>query len=773
MLRLVSLLFVVAGFPGATSYAANPSVDNNNVCSINLPDDTEWTSTEIWAWDRLCTGRTADLSQYAPAPLESDHKKTVCDPQTADTWPEERRLGPDFFSTITFDSPYKEIIARKGLSLRCAHIEDGIEYYQDERFEQPIRIRDSYLEGGIDFSGLVVKGGISLNNSIIDGDVAFEGAQVTKSIAINNIRIGGDIYAAGVSVEDSLALGDSFVGSIDLTDATLGKILIYGTDINGDIDLERIKSDNFVYFNDVKITGDLLVEDMVLGNDFIISSSDAASVDISGARIDGNVKLSGLVLERGFRGSGVTVQGDMDIENTSGRKMDSPLFELPDDVSWGGSGGALFNLSGGIVQGSLNIESLAMGSLLLGNMVIGRSLSMESLDVNVVLFSSVTVQNVLLFNNSSVDVFYVAGGQYNHIFIDGLCTNFMFLASTVVQGNMGLVGSTIFGDASFGLSEFGGNVVLQSVINGDLDFTAVNIDANLGLNGEYLQDVRLDLTRVGGSVLLTEGRFLGRVDLRGIEIGRELVLATSGHELPDWEEGVELSLRDAQIGDLRHIAASWQDLGGRYGITGLQYERLIFEDGDIPGQEPSWVLDWLKDQKDRSASFNPQPYEELANALRRSGFTGLSNDVSIMKRDHELASPGTGLARKINLFLQKYIIGYGYQTWRVFGWLALLVMTGMYVAGNTRWGRRVGYVRRLFFSLDMLLPQLAQLDKRHEEIKMGGSFVWCPRLPLGIGKQCKKTGPLTMPVQYYFFLHKLVGSILMLFAIAGLSGLTK
>ena len=767
------MLFVVASSLGATSYAANPLVDNNDVCSISLPDDTEWTPTELWTWDRLCVGRTADLSRYAPAPSESGREGAACDPETVDMWPEERRLGYNFLFTITFDSPYKEIVAQQGLSLRCARVEGDIEYFYDEQFAQSIRIDNSYLEGGIDFSGLSIKGEIRLNKSIIERDVAFDGTQVTKDIIIKNTKIGGDIYAPGVSVENSLSLSDSFVSSIDLTDATLGKVLIYRSDINGDVDLERVKSDNFVSFNGVGITGDLLIEDVILGNDLTVTSSKAALVDISGARIDGNVKLSGLALGSGLQGNGMTVQGDLHIRGIGGRKMDSPLFELPDEVSWNDSGGTALVLSGGVVHGSVNIESLDMGSLLLSNMVIDRSLSMESLDINLVRLRSTVIQNILLLNNSSVDVFYLIGGQYNHIFIDGLCTNHLSLASTTVRGNMILTGSTVLGDASFVLSEFGGTMGLHSVINGDLDFTAVNIDANLSLGGEYLQDVKLDLTRVAGSVLLTEGRFLGRVDLRGIEVGRELVLATSDHGLPDWEEGVELSLRDAQVGDLRHIAASWQDLGGRYGITGLQYERLIFEDGDIPGQEPVWVLDWLKDQKYRSASFSPQPYEELANALRRSGFNGLSNDVSVMQRDHELASPGTGLARKINLFLQKYIIGYGYQTWRVFGWLALLIVTGMYVAGKTRWGRRVGYVRRLFFSLDMLLPQLAQLDKRHEELKMGGSFVWCPELPVGVGKGCKKTGPLTMPVQYYFFLHKLVGSVLMLFAIAGLSGLTK
>lgn len=777
-LRLISLITCVAIIFCETSYAANSSAGsqlgsgNNDVCSIFLPDDVEWTPTETWTWDRLCRGLTADLSKYNQEPSVYKYNKEDCDPKTVNTWPERRRLSGDYISTIISSSPYMEIIARQGLSLRCASVEDDIDYLGDDRFEHSIRIADSYIAGSVDFLGAFIEGRIKLDNTVIIGDVVLGGIKGVESIWINDTTITGELYAVEISSEGGLSLKKSRVKSVDLSYSNLGSASIIDVHINGDIDLDNVKSGSYVSIKDAIIAGDLYAMNITVGDDFFLSGQIAASVDLSAARIGGDLIVSGVGLESSLEGKSMAIQGDLNIENVTGIKTNAPLLDISDVESYKYDSGTWLNLSGGVVHGSLNINKISMGGLVIENMDIARAFKLQSSDINLAVFDNISIRNMYRITDSSLDVFVVFGGQFNHFIIDNLCTNELVLLTAEVNGTM-LIGGTVFGDLSITMSEFGGNVRLESVVGGDLLFSSVSTDANLFLAGEFLQDIKLDLTRVDGSVLLTEGRFLGRVDLRGIEVGHGLVLAAADQGLPDWGDSVELSLRDARIGNLQHVAANWQDLGGRYGITGLQYERLIFEDGDMPGQEPAWVLNWLKDQKARDTTFNPQPYTELAKALHRSGFTGLSNEVSITARDHELASPETSRARKINLFLQKYIIGYGYQSWRAFGWLALLIVIGTYVAGKTCWGRRAGYVRRLFFSLDMLLPQMAQLDKRHDDLKLGGSFVWCPKLPVGVGRQRKTVGPLTMPVQYYFFLHKLVGSILMLFAIAGLSGLTK
>ena len=80
-LHLVSLIFVVASMLGATSNADNTSTGNSDRCSIELPEDLDWTPTEVWAWNRLCHGRSAYLSELDPAPSDSEHKKAVCDPE--------------------------------------------------------------------------------------------------------------------------------------------------------------------------------------------------------------------------------------------------------------------------------------------------------------------------------------------------------------------------------------------------------------------------------------------------------------------------------------------------------------------------------------------------------------------------------------------------------------------------------------------------------------------------------------------------------------------
>ena len=78
-LQLVSLFFV-AGL-SAASNTANSSTDgqllpiNSDHCTIEPPEDSDWIPTEVWAWDRLCRGLTAELSDLDPAPSESKRKK--------------------------------------------------------------------------------------------------------------------------------------------------------------------------------------------------------------------------------------------------------------------------------------------------------------------------------------------------------------------------------------------------------------------------------------------------------------------------------------------------------------------------------------------------------------------------------------------------------------------------------------------------------------------------------------------------------------------------
>ncbi len=96
-------------------------------------------------------------------------------------------------------------------------------------------------------------------------------------------------------------------------------------------------------------------------------------------------------------------------------------------------------------------------------------------------------------------------------------------------------------------------------------------------------------------------------------------------------------------------------------------------------------------------------------------------------------------------------IGYGYG-WRYFwalGWVAFFTLLG---TGILRWeNERLNDSKKLgfWYSFDMLLP-IIRLRERHYKVDLSNKWV-----------------------RSYFYVHKLIGYVLVFFVIAGLAGLTE
>ncbi len=98
--------------------------------------------------------------------------------------------------------------------------------------------------------------------------------------------------------------------------------------------------------------------------------------------------------------------------------------------------------------------------------------------------------------------------------------------------------------------------------------------------------------------------------------------------------------------------------------------------------------------------------------------------------------------------LKLLFIGFGYQIWHAFFWLAGFVAIGAFVFRKSPEAVSNGYKYGIAYSLDMLLP-IIKLRDIHYDIDL---------------KRWRR---------YYFYFHKLMGYVLASFLIAGLSGLTK
>jgi hypothetical protein len=331
------------------------------------------------------------------------------------------------------------------------------------------------------------------------------------------------------------------------------------------------------------------------------------------------------------------------------------------------------------------------------------------------------------------------------------------LRSAKVGGQLSLSGTKINGPLTGEVARIAGDMFLREcVICGGANFVGAVFAGDVFLGGAKI----------------------GRIDLHGARIAGELNLAPP---TPTWEEqaGVKsrLNLQNAscdviQDSDQEGVWPAEIELDGftyrRFGGLGSDAQHSIVH------RDPQWFVDWLA----KDAPYTPQPYQQCANVLRDMGHPEMATHVLYQGRERERreALKTGNNPRATRLFLLKCLIGYGYGHllfWRPLLWGIALTTLGALLpeiadlwpalAGeSSRWCTDVeagspivclhqqSFGWRFLFSLDMLLP-IVELSREHSVLQAG-----LDGLAYG-----------------WFVIQGLLGWVLALFLIAGLSGLTK
>ena len=323
---------------------------------------------------------------------------------------------------------------------------------------------------------------------------------------------------------------------------------------------------------------------------------------------------------------------------------------------------------------------------------------------------------------------------------------------------------------------FGEDVDLMSaVINGVLEMTDSRFDGKISAQrltvGRSLQlrdkavlkeEVDLAGARVGGNVDMKRAKFYGKVDLTAGNVKGILDLGDKIDSCPEWSRGSQLLLSSTRVSYLQARDCSWKNLDDRIELTGFDYQELLPSQNksnasqtgvvSITEQNIEWLLEWLGMQMNR---YSPQPYERLAETLKRSGHDGKAHEVMIAAIDLRLANPDTALSTKMWLWVHWATIDYGYNYWRALYPLYALLTIGMLVgwlsskSGFKSTPRTVAALwEGLGYSLDRLIPGV-QLNDSHTQIRPRG---W---------------------VCFYFYIHALSGLVLAAIVAAGLSGLIR
>ena len=143
----------------------------------------------------------------------------------------------------------------------------------------------------------------------------------------------------------------------------------------------------------------------------------------------------------------------------------------------------------------------------------------------------------------------------------------------------------------------------------------------------------------------------------------------SGPRFPNKEWKPSLDLTDATVGPLEDDEASWPEKG-RLILDGFVYDRLAVGPTDAIAR-----LRWLHLQPAK-LGFRPQPYEQLIAVFRRMGHEDQVAEVAIAKQQDLCERGDLGWWSE---FWSRFLfrtVRYGYEPWRAFVWLALLVIVG-------------------------------------------------------------------------------------------------
>lgn len=224
------------------------------------------------------------------------------------------------------------------------------------------------------------------------------------------------------------------------------------------------------------------------------------------------------------------------------------------------------------------------------------------------------------------------------------------------------------------------------------------------------QSLNAEGITVAGSVEITGGTTNGILDFRNSRIGRNLTVKQLALEpgsvnglLAEYArirgelcwartkatKGTKFLFTHARLGGLRHGRDSWPITPSRMRLRGCTYGTIELTEpplhltqpsgasgtgqGQLPPRDEADSRRWMELQDCRT--FDPQPYEQLAVALRREGHDDEAKRVRIELENARLRHGGLSMEDRVLNRVLGWSIQHGYSTYRVL-LLSLVAIVG-------------------------------------------------------------------------------------------------
>jgi len=274
----------------------------------------------------------------------------------------------------------------------------------------------------------------------------------------------------------------------------------------------------------------------------------------------------------------------------------------------------------------------------------------------------------------------------------------------------------------------------------------------------------VDQVIFSGSAGQLHGLSAPEMSVRGLFLWRDVTL----------ENSAQLDLSGASLAYIIDQRSSWPAPGNLL-IDGLTYSGFQSpEPGDAPG-DAATRLRWIGLQ----SVFHPQPYRQLAKALRESGDDSGAIRVLIAEQDAQYQK--SSLPRRLLASFLKTTIGYGHQPLLAILWSALVVLLGWQVVSV---GARAGVMAPTWPEnrpaearkpYEKLSPLLYSLDVFVPFVNLHQEHYWWPDADAEgqyaiLGRKIRISGRM---LRRYLWLQIIAGWLLSAIFVAGITGLMR
>ena len=726
-----------------------------------LPDS--WSPQEKWVWEQTCLGKIADFN-------DGSNFGGPLDVETATAWPGTRIITVEFLETVLFDQELQGKLTRNGVRISGAGFDSPLDL-SNAVLKHPLELLNCHFRSAVTLTRLRSSHHISLAGSRllatlsadsmdIAGDVSLGSQAHFLDVNLSNSDIRGQVDASDARIDGGLDLGSIRVrNGVYLSGGNFAEIDLVGSVIGGDVDLNRASSPDKVNMNGMKVSGNVFMggkagfgaieltgadisgnlemeevavnaladlNSLKVGDNILMSKSTIDELELTGAVIDGQLDMDGAVIKQTLRLNGAKVCDN--IYMRSGARFSE------------------IDLTNGVIDGQLIIaDAKVAGTLTMNNARIGGDfLLQDQAEVADITMSGALISGQLNVDNASVT---------------GKCD----ISNAKINRSAYFSNGAEISELDLHGALIGGELVLdRSRVTRALDLQEIRVENYLSmLNVGLAACDKVNLQHARFSAIHLSGTSLPSIDMTGTRIQGEFRLGIHGLA-SSWRGGAKLQLRNVECGALVDEEQSWPPA---VELTGFTYTRLggsrygtRTEEG-AADRPLEWFVNWLG----RQQSYSPNPYEQLAQVLLKSGAKETAEGILYAGKRRERSAMPFGFL-KIRSTLLYLSVGYGYRSIsRISIWVTVFTLAGVLALSVADWTGTLDATisddlgsqyfqsvsHRLSYSLDKFLPLIRLRDYQYSKIQLDGWIAW------------------------YFDIHQLMGYFLGSLLIAGVSGIAK